>query len=216
MRFSLWLWPYARWGGFEAVGEAARRAEAFGFSSISVSDHTIATTGPESQGVTSLWPDWSVLCTYLALRRQRSYASLRASLSPIAPCFRWRSRSRLSMSCLMDALRWQELRAGVISEPKGGLDQALLIGTVQRVKYALSQHGRDADEVVFRCTIGIGRVNAALVGISRIISVDPVAVAPSEAPEQVASEIALNFSGETVAETLEQLEWFGEEVMPIL
>lgn len=68
MNFSLWLWPYGRWGGIEAMGEAARRAEALGFSSVSVSDHTICTTGPEAAGVTPLWPDWSVLSTYLAVQ----------------------------------------------------------------------------------------------------------------------------------------------------
>lgn len=68
MRFSLWLWPYARWGGVEAMGDAAVRAEELGFASISVSDHTICTTGPESAGVMPVWPDWSVLSTYLATR----------------------------------------------------------------------------------------------------------------------------------------------------
>jgi probable F420-dependent oxidoreductase len=68
MRFSLWLWPYGRWGGIEAMGDAARRAEALGFASISVSDHTVCTTGPEAAGVTHVWPDWSVLSTYIALQ----------------------------------------------------------------------------------------------------------------------------------------------------
>lgn len=306
MRFSLWLWPYARWGGFEGMGEAARRAEALGFASVSVSDHTVATTGPESEGVTSLWPDWSVLSTYLALQTThlRILTSLVVPYRPVLamakqiatldvvsngrftlaaaagwlePEFRmlgvdYRRRGAITDEYLraMKVL-WTEERpsfAGrfvsfedVIFEPKcvqkphvpvwiaggaapgplrrllehgegwmpmgGGLDQAL-IDTVQRVKDALTQDGRDADEVVFRYTIGIGRVNAALAGISRSISVgDPVAVASSEAPQQVAAEIAafaeagftelaFNFPGETAAETLEQLEWFGEEVMPLL
>jgi probable F420-dependent oxidoreductase len=71
VRFSLWLWPYGRWGGFEAMGVATRRAEELGFASVSVSDHTICTTGPESDGVTPVWPDWSVLSTYLATRTSR-------------------------------------------------------------------------------------------------------------------------------------------------
>jgi probable F420-dependent oxidoreductase len=50
------------------MGEAARRAEAIGFASVTVSDHTICTTGPEATGVTEFWPDWSVLSTYLALQ----------------------------------------------------------------------------------------------------------------------------------------------------
>lgn len=71
MRFSLWLWPYGRWGEIDSMGAAVRRAEALGFASVSVSDHTISTTGPESAGVTSMWPDWSVLGTYLALQTTR-------------------------------------------------------------------------------------------------------------------------------------------------
>src|SRR5439155_21452125 len=65
---SGWLWPLRRWGGIEARGEGSRRAEALGFSSVSVSDHTIVTTGPESDGLGWEWPDWSVLSTYLALQ----------------------------------------------------------------------------------------------------------------------------------------------------
>jgi probable F420-dependent oxidoreductase len=71
VRFSLWLWPYGRWGGIEAMGAAARRAEELGFVSVSVSDHTICTTGPESDGLGEFWPDWSALSTYLALHTSR-------------------------------------------------------------------------------------------------------------------------------------------------
>jgi probable F420-dependent oxidoreductase len=71
MRFSLWLYPYGRWGGIEAMGDAAARAEALGFAGVSVSDHVICTTGPESDGVTAVWHDWSVLATYLAIRTER-------------------------------------------------------------------------------------------------------------------------------------------------
>ena len=67
MRFSLWLWPYGRWGGLEPMALAARRAEDLGFASISVSDHTVCPRGPDAAGVTPVWPDWSVLSTYLAL-----------------------------------------------------------------------------------------------------------------------------------------------------
>jgi len=71
VRFSLWLWPYGRWGGMEAMGEAAEAAERLGFSSVSVSDHTVCPTGPEAAGVGPVWPDWSVLGTYLATRTER-------------------------------------------------------------------------------------------------------------------------------------------------
>jgi probable F420-dependent oxidoreductase len=81
MRFSLWLYPYGRWGGIEAMGDAAKRAEALGFAGVSVSDHVICTTGPESDGVTAVWHDWSVLATYLATRTQR----LRIMASLVVP-----------------------------------------------------------------------------------------------------------------------------------
>jgi probable F420-dependent oxidoreductase len=71
MRFSLWLYPYGRWGGIERMGDAAALAERLGFAGVSVSDHTICTTGPESDGVTHVWHDWSVLSTYLATRTSR-------------------------------------------------------------------------------------------------------------------------------------------------
>ncbi len=66
MRFSLWLYPYGRWGSLEAMGKAARRAEEVGFSSISISDHIVCPTGPEGEGVTPVWHDFFVLCTYIA------------------------------------------------------------------------------------------------------------------------------------------------------
>ena len=68
MRFSLWLYPYGRWGGIEAMGDAAVRAEELGFHNVSVSDHIVCPRGPDEAGVTPVWPDWSVLSTYLATR----------------------------------------------------------------------------------------------------------------------------------------------------
>lgn len=66
MRFSLWLYPYGRWGSLEAMGEGARRAEQLGFSSISISDHIISPVGPDAAGVTPVWYDFFVLTTYIA------------------------------------------------------------------------------------------------------------------------------------------------------
>jgi len=109
----------------------------------------------------------------------------------------------------------------------GGLDQGL-VDTVQRVKEQVAAKGRDSNAITFRYTIGIGKPNAALASISKSISVDdPAAVAPSETPEDVAAEIdafaragfnelAINFPGESAREVMEQLEWFGSEVMPLL
>lgn len=109
----------------------------------------------------------------------------------------------------------------------GGLDQELR-DTVARVKDEAAAKDRDPEALTFRYTIGIGKANAALASISRSISVDdPAAVAPSELPEEVAGEIArfeeagftelaINFSGESADEVMEQLEWFGAEVLPLL
>jgi probable F420-dependent oxidoreductase len=71
MRFSLWLYPYGRWGSLEAMGQAAVRAELLGFSSISISDHIVCPTGPERDGVTPVWHDFFVLSTYIAGRTTR-------------------------------------------------------------------------------------------------------------------------------------------------
>jgi probable F420-dependent oxidoreductase len=306
VKFSLWLWPYGRWGGLAAMGEAARRAESVGFASVSVSDHTIATTGSESDGVTSLWPDWSVLSTYLALQttRLRILTSLVVPYRPVLPTAKqiatidlvsegrftlaaaagwlepefamlgvdFRERGSITNEYLqaMKILWTDEAPSfagrhvwfdNIIFEPRcvqqphvpiwiaggaargplqrlvehgegwmpmgGGLD-ANLIATVQRVKDALAARGRDPETVTFRYTIGIGKANAMLASISKSISVDdPAAVAPSEAPDDVAAEIAafasagfnelaLNFPGESASEVLEQLDWFGSEVMPLL
>jgi probable F420-dependent oxidoreductase len=61
LRFSVWLWPYGRWGGVETLG----------FDSITVSDHTVAPAGGEGRALGSAWPDWSVLSTQLALATTR-------------------------------------------------------------------------------------------------------------------------------------------------
>jgi probable F420-dependent oxidoreductase len=66
MRFSLWLYPYGRWGSLGAMAGAAARAEQLGFSSISISDHIVCPTGPERDGVTPVWYDFFVLSTYIA------------------------------------------------------------------------------------------------------------------------------------------------------
>src|SRR5207247_199661 len=109
----------------------------------------------------------------------------------------------------------------------GGLDSELR-DTVARVREDALAAGRDPDAITFRYTIGIGKANAALASISKSIAVgDPAALGRLESPGDVAaevadfqeagfSELAINFSGESGGEVLEQLEWFGAEVMPLL
>lgn len=71
MRFSLWLWPYDRWGNSTTMMRAAQRAESLGFDSVTVSDHVVCPRGPEGAGVTPVWHDWSVLSTALACHTTR-------------------------------------------------------------------------------------------------------------------------------------------------
>ena len=109
----------------------------------------------------------------------------------------------------------------------GGLDDHLR-KTVVRIKDQASDADRDPAAITFRYTIGIGTANAELQSISQSISVDePAAVGNDGTPESVAAaiaafeaagftELAINFSGESAPEVMEQLDWFAEEVMPIL
>ena len=306
MNLSLWLWPYGRWGGIANMGAAARRAEALGFASVSVSDHTITTTGPESDGLGTVWPDWSVLSTYLALQTtflrivacvvipyrpvfpmakqiatvdqvSEGRFTLAAASGWLAPEFEMLGVDRRNRGSITDeylrAMRilWTEEEPtfrgrhlafkNIAFEPKcvqsphvpiwiaggaekgpirrllelgdgwmpmgSGLDDRLR-SAVARIKSDLADAGRDPDEICFRYTIGIGRPNAALANISKNIDVgDPGAVGTSGSPADVAAEIArfeeagftelaINFPGETASEVTEQLEWFGEAVMPLL
>jgi hypothetical protein len=112
--------------------------------------------------------------------------------------------------------------------PMGGDLDGELRETVLRIKDGAAARGRDPEALTFRYTIGIGEANAALASISRSIDVDdPTAVGRLDSPAAVAAEIArfeeagftelaINFSGGSAAEVLEQLDWFGSEVIPIL
>jgi probable F420-dependent oxidoreductase len=300
------LWPYARWGGYESIAEAARRAERLGFANVSVSDHTICTTGAESAGVTRLWPDWSVLSAYLALSTTqiRILTSLVVPYRPVLPTAKQIatidgvSGGRFTLAAAVGWLRpefemlgvdyeqrgsitdeylramkvlWTEDEprfsgrhvsfSDIVFEPKcvqgphvpiwiaggsarapirrllelgegwmpmGGDRGTELRDTVARIKEGAAERGRDPDAITFRYTIGIGEANPALQSISKSIAVDdPTAVGNDGTPESVAAEVgrfeeagftelALNFSGESAAEVLEQLDWFGSEVMPLL
>jgi probable F420-dependent oxidoreductase len=109
----------------------------------------------------------------------------------------------------------------------GGLDDNLR-ETVARIKDRAFEAGRDPNAITFRYTIGVGTPNAELQTISKSISVDdPAAVGNDGTPESISAEIArfeeagfnelaINFSGESAPEVLEQLDWFGAEVMPRL
>ena len=285
---------------------AAQRAESLGFESVSVSDHTVCPRGPEAAGVTAVWPDWSVLSTYLALRTLtiRILTTLVVPYRPVLPAAKQIatidsiSNGRFTLAAAVGWLQrefdmlgvsyedrgsitdeylramkvlWTEDEPefsgrhvsfrDIVFEPKcaqsphvpiwiaggtgpaplrrllelgdgwmpmgGGLDDGLR-ETVLRIKDRASEAGRDPDMLTFRYTIGIGTANAELQSISQSISVDePTAVGNDGTPESVAAEIesfaqagfnelAINFSGESASEVMEQLEWFGAAVMPIL
>lgn len=134
MRFSLWLWPYGRWGGLDAMAQAAQRAEALGFASVSVSDHTISTTGPESSGVGPVWPDWSVLSTFLALRTT-SLRIVTCLVVPYRPVFPQAkqiatvdqvSGGRLTLAAAVGWLRPEFEMLGVRFEDRGSLTDEYL------------------------------------------------------------------------------------------
>jgi probable F420-dependent oxidoreductase len=288
------------------MAEAAKRAEAIGFSSVSVSDHSIVTTGSESDGLGSEWPDWSVLSTYLALQTttirilscvvipyrtvfplakqiatvdqvSNGRFTLAAACGWLRPEFAMLRVEHAERDAITDEylramkILWTEERPrfegryvafrDIVFEPKclqhphvpiwiaggtgpkprrrllelgdgwmpmgGGLD-AELRDTVARIRDEALDAGRDPDAITLRYTIGVGRANAALASISKSIAVDdPAAVGRAESPADVAaavadfenagfSELAINFSGESASEVLEQLEWFGAEVMPLL
>jgi len=306
VNFSLWLWPYDRWGGLEAMGRATRRAEEIGFAGVSVSDHTVSTTGQESSGLGNYWPDWSVVSAYLATQTStiRILASLVIPYRPVLPTAKQiatidaLSSGRFTLAAAVGWLRpefrmldvdyeqrgaitdeylramkvlWTEGEpafsgrhvqfSDIVFEPKcaqdphvpiwvaggsgrGPIERLLELGegwmpmggdtgnelrdTVARIKEQAVARGRDPEAITFRYTIGVGKVNAALASISKSISVgDPAALGADGSPEAVAGEIArfeaggftelaINFSGESASEVMEQLDWFGEAVMPIL
>ncbi len=71
VKFSMWLWPYARWGGFEGYSQAARRIEELGFDSVTVSDHTLSPLGEQPEALQREWPDWSVMSAFLLTATER-------------------------------------------------------------------------------------------------------------------------------------------------
>jgi probable F420-dependent oxidoreductase len=112
--------------------------------------------------------------------------------------------------------------------PMGGDPDKELRWTIASVKERMAERGRDPDAVTFRYTIGIGAAEPALASLSKSIAVDdPSTVAPGGSAEEVAAgiggladagftELAINFSGQSAGEVMEQLDWFGADVMPML
>jgi probable F420-dependent oxidoreductase len=159
VNFSLWLWPYERWGGFEGMAKAAARAEELGFSNVSVSDHTVCPTGPDAEGVTALWPDWSVLSTYLALctSRIRILTTLVVPYRPLLPTAKQvatidqLSGGRFILAAAVGWLRPEFDMLGVTYEERGAITDEYLramkvLWTEGEPRFA-GRHARFADIV---------------------------------------------------------------------
>jgi probable F420-dependent oxidoreductase len=134
VKFSLWLGPYGRWGGFESMAAAAQRAEALGFASVSVSDHTVCPRGPEAAGVTAVWPDWGVLSTYLALNTTtiRILTTLVVPYRPVLPAAKQiatidsLSGGRFTLAAAVGWLRREFEMLGVNYEERGAITDEYL------------------------------------------------------------------------------------------
>jgi probable F420-dependent oxidoreductase len=134
VNFSLWLWPYGRWGGLEPMALAAQRAEALGFASVSVSDHTVCPRGPDAAGVTSVWPDWSVLSTYLALHTStiRILTTLVVPYRPVLAAAKqiatidWISGGRFTLAAAVGWLKREFEMLGVSYADRGAITDEYL------------------------------------------------------------------------------------------
>ncbi|MBV9336233.1 MAG: TIGR03619 family F420-dependent LLM class oxidoreductase, partial [Solirubrobacterales bacterium] len=113
---------------------AARRAEALGFASISVSDHTVCPRGPEAAGVTAVWPDWSVLSTYVALNTTtiRILTTLVVPYRPVLPAAKQiatidsLSGGRFTLAAAVGWLRREFEMLGVSYEDRGEITDEYL------------------------------------------------------------------------------------------
>ena len=71
MKFQVALFPYDRWNGIEAMGEAALAAEELGFDGLSFPDHVIMPVRPDVPPVSTVWYDNFVLASHLATLTSR-------------------------------------------------------------------------------------------------------------------------------------------------
>jgi probable F420-dependent oxidoreductase len=69
--FSAPLFPYDRWGGIQAIGQAARHADELGFHALSLPDHVIMTVRDDVPPVSTVWYDNFVLSAHLAALTRR-------------------------------------------------------------------------------------------------------------------------------------------------
>ncbi len=114
--------------------------------------------------------------------------------------------------------------------PMGDDPPISLAGTISSIKERAEAQGRDAANLDFRYTVGIGEAESALRSISHNIGVDEPARAKMQTPtsvEDVArtitefkeagfTELCLSFAWSSPSEYLERIEWFMAEVMPLV
>ena len=71
LRFALPLFPYDRWGGVDALAEAARLADDAGFGALELPDHVVMPVRPGADPVSAVWYDGFVLAAHLAAHTTR-------------------------------------------------------------------------------------------------------------------------------------------------
>lgn len=71
MKFHVSLFPYDRWNGIEAIGDAVLRAEELGFDGVSLPDHVVMPVRPDVPPVSTVWYDNFVLASHLATLTSR-------------------------------------------------------------------------------------------------------------------------------------------------
>ncbi len=85
MKFQVALFPYDRWNGIEAMGEAALAAEELGFDGLSFPDHVIMPVRPDVPPVSTVWYDNFVLASHLATLTSRIRLVFNVLVVPYRP-----------------------------------------------------------------------------------------------------------------------------------
>jgi len=114
--------------------------------------------------------------------------------------------------------------------PMGDDPPPSLADTISSIREMAAGQGRDAANLDFRYTLGIGEAESALRSISHNIGVDEPTSAKMPTPtsvEEVArtiiefeeagfTELCLSFAWSSPSEYLERIEWFMSEVKPLV
>jgi probable F420-dependent oxidoreductase len=85
MKFHVSLFPYDRWGGIAAIGQAAQHAEELGIDAVSLPDHVIMPVRPDVPPVSTVWYDNFVLASHLATLTERIRLVFNVLVLPYRP-----------------------------------------------------------------------------------------------------------------------------------